>query len=115
MPLIGLSGEALGRHARVLRSRGRLQDVKQVEADRLLDLHGRPLGALCANIPDPEITTSPEIVHVLLLGSEQLLESLARYAIHGPLGAAAEFFRRSRPRGVINNVLSELDRRARPR
>jgi hypothetical protein len=38
---------------------------------------------------------SPKIVHVLLLGSEQFLESLARYPIHRPLSAAAEFFSRS--------------------
>ena len=66
--------------------------MKEIEANRLLDLHRRALCAVFPDIPDPDIAATPEIAHVLLLGSEQFLESLARYAIHGPLGAATEFF-----------------------
>jgi hypothetical protein len=61
----------------------------------LLDLDRRALDALQAYIFDADIAASPKIVHVLLLGSEQFLESLARYPIHRPLSAAAEFFSRS--------------------
>jgi len=70
--------------------------MKKVEADRLLDLHGCALSAVFPDIPDPNIAAAPEIVHVLLLGGEQLREALAHYAIHCPLSTAAEFFRRSR-------------------
>src|SRR5262245_17793858 len=49
MPLIRLSGEAFRRHTRVFRARRGLQDVKEIEANRLLDLHG---AALCAIFPD---------------------------------------------------------------
>ena len=76
MPLIRLSGEAFRRHTRVFRTRRGLQDVKQIEADRLLDLHGGALHAVFPDIPDPDIAAAPEIVHVLLLGGEQLLEPL---------------------------------------
>ena len=40
MPFIGLSGEALRRYARVFGARRGLQDVKEIETDRLLDLDG---------------------------------------------------------------------------
>jgi hypothetical protein len=66
--------------------------VKEIEANRLLDLHRRALCAVFPDIPDPDIAATPEIVHVLLLGVEQLREPLGRDAIHGPLGAATEFF-----------------------
>ena len=114
MPLIRLSGEAFRRHAGVFRARRGLQDVKEVEADRLLDLHGAALRAVFPDIPDPDIAAAPEIVHVLLLGGEQLLEPLVHYAIHGPLGTAAKFFGRSRLRRVIDHVFGEMDRTAGP-
>ena len=112
MPFIGLSGEAFRRHAGVFRPRRGLQDVKEVEADRLLDLHGGALGAVFPDIPDLDIAAAPEIVHVLLLGGEQLLEPLVHHAIHGPLSTAAELFRRSRLRRVIDHVFGEVDRTA---
>ena len=114
MPFIGLSSEALRRHSGVLGARCGLQDVKEVETDRLLDLNGRSLGALLADILDPDIAASSKVVHVLLLGGEQFLESLECYPIHCPLGTTAELFGRSRLRGVIDDVFSELDRHARP-
>ena len=73
MSLIGLSGETLRGHACMFRSRGHLQDVKKVEADRLLDLHGGALDAIFPDVPHPDIAAPPEIVHVLLLGDEQRL------------------------------------------
>jgi hypothetical protein len=66
--------------------------VEKIEADRLLDLQGRVLCAVFPDILDLDIAAAPEIVHVLLLGGKQLREPLGRYAIHGPLSAAAEFF-----------------------
>ena len=66
--------------------------MKKVEADRLLDLHGGALHTIFPYVLDPDIAATPEIVHVLLLGVEQLREPLGRDAIHGPLGAATEFF-----------------------
>jgi hypothetical protein len=79
-----------------------------------LDLHGSALRAVFADIPDLDIAPAPKIVHVLLLGGEQRLEPLAHYAIHGPLSTAAEFFSRSRLRGVIDHELGEVDRAAGP-
>ena len=84
--------------------------MKEVEADRLLDLHGAALCAFFSDIPDPDIAAAPEIVHVLLLGRKQLLKPLGRHAIHRPLGTAAKFLGRSRPRRVIDHVLGEVDR-----
>src|SRR4029078_631562 len=49
VPLIRLAGEALRGHPRSFRTRGCLQDVEEVETDRLLDLNR---GALCAFWPD---------------------------------------------------------------
>src|SRR6516225_7683023 len=114
MTFIDLSGEALRRHSGVLGAPCGLQDVKEVEADRLLDLNGRSLGALLADIPDPDIAASPKVVHVLFLGGEQFLESLRCYPIECSLGTTAELFGRSRLRGVIDDVFSELDRHTRP-
>src|SRR5580692_10913441 len=109
MPLVRLSGEAFRRHARVFRPRRRLQHVKQVEADRLLDLDGAALHSVLLDILDPHVTSAPKIVHVLLLSGEQLPEPLANYAIQRPFSAAAELFGASRVRGVIDHVLGELD------
>src|SRR5215813_10093941 len=114
MPLIRVSGKALGGRTRTSRTRRGLQDVKKVEADRLLDSNGGALRAVFPDILDPDIAAAPEIVHVLLLVGEQLLEPLGYYAIHRPLSTAAEFFGRSRLRGVIHHVFGELDRTAGP-
>ena len=83
--------------------------MKQVEADRLLHLHRIALRAVFPDIPDPDIAAAPEIVHILLLGCEQLLEPLGHHTIHRPIGAAAEFFGRSRRGGVIDHVFRELN------
>ena len=88
--------------------------MKEVEADRLLDLDGAALRAFFSDIPDPDIAAAPEIVHVLLLRGEQLLEPLGHHAIHGPLGTAAKFFSRSRLRRVIDHVFGEVDRTVGP-
>ena len=112
MPLIGLAGETFRRHAGVFGTRRSLQDVKKVEADRLLDLYGAALRAAFSDIPDPDIAAPPEILHVLLLRGEQLLEPLGHYAIHGPLGTTAEFFSPSRRRSVIDHKFAEVDRAA---
>jgi len=40
------------------------------------------------------------------------MEPLGRHAIHRPLGAAAEFFSRSRARRVIDHEFGEIDRTA---
>src|SRR5262244_3304295 len=114
MPLIRLSGEAFGRHTSVFRARGGLQDVKQIEANRLLDLHGTPLCAIFPDIFDMDIAAAPEIVQVLLLGGEQLLEPLVHYAIQRPLSAAADFFSRGRVGGMVDHVFGELDWTAGP-
>src|SRR5262249_11817703 len=60
MPLIRLSGEAFRRHTRVFRARGGLQDVKEIEANRLLDLDGAALCAIFPDIPDLDIAAAPE-------------------------------------------------------
>ena len=86
--------------------------MKEVEADCLLDLYRAALGAVFPDISDPDIASVPEIVHILLLGAEQLLEPLGHDPIQGPLGTTAEFFNRSRLRGVIDPVFSEVDRTA---
>src|SRR5262249_18542895 len=89
-------------------------DVKEIEANRLLDLHGAALCAIFPDILDLDIAAAPEIVQVLLLGGEQLLEPLVHDAIERPLSAAAEFFDRGRVGGVIDYVFGELDRTAGP-
>src|SRR5262249_4541705 len=114
MPLIRLSGEAFRRYTRVFRARGGLQDMKEVEANRLLDLHGAALCAIFPDIFDLDIAAAPEIVQVLLLGGEQLLEPLVHDAIQRPLSAAAEFFGRGRVRGMIDDVFGVLDWTAGP-
>jgi hypothetical protein len=68
---------------------------KKIKADCLLDLDSAALGAVLPDIFDPDIAAAPEIVHILLLGGEQLLEPLDHHPIHSPFGTAAELFRRS--------------------
>src|SRR5215831_14744556 len=114
MPLVCPPGEALRRYARVFGTRRGLQDVKEVEANCLLDLHRAPLRAFFSNIPDPDIAAAPEIVHVLLLRGEQRLKPVGRHTIQRPLGTTAEFFSRSRLRRVIDHVLGEMDRTVGP-
>src|SRR4029450_6013205 len=72
VPLIRLPGETFCRHARFIGPRRGLQDVKEVETDRLLDLNRRALRALLPDILDPDVASLPEILHVLLLRGEQL-------------------------------------------
>ena len=110
MPFIGLSGEALRRHAGVFRPRRGLQDVKEVEADRLLDLHRTALRAVLPRIPHLDVAATPEIGHVLLLRGEQLAEPLVHDAIQGPVGPPAQLLGRGRRRGVIDHALGEMDR-----
>jgi hypothetical protein len=112
MPLVRLSGEAFRRHAGVFRPCRGLHDVKQVEADRLLDLHGGAFAAGAVDIPDADIAATPEILQVLLLGGEQRLEPLLHHAVHRPLCTAADLRRRRRLRRVIHHVFGEVDRSA---
>src|SRR4030095_12109534 len=109
MPLICLSGEAFRRHARVFRARRGLEDVKKVEADRLLDLHGAALDSVFSDLLHPDLAPAQKTIHVLLLSGKQPLASLAHYPIQCPFGTAAELLGGSRPRGVIDHVLGELD------
>src|SRR6516162_11150617 len=115
MSLIGLSGEALRRHPGVLRTRRCLQDVEQVETDRLLDLHSAALCPVSPDIPHPDIAAVPEIVHVLLLSGEQPREPLTHDPVHCPFRTAGEFYSRSCLRRVVNYVLVEIDRTFRQR
>ena len=110
MSLVRLSGEAFGRHTPIFRPRRGLQDMKKVEADRLLDLHRAAFRPVLSDIADPDVAAAPEIVQILLLRGEELLEPLAHYAIHRPLGTAAEFFRRSCRRRVVNHIFGKMDR-----
>jgi hypothetical protein len=89
--------------------------VKKIETDGLLDLDGAALCSVFPDILDPDIASAPEIVHILFLGGEQVLESLAHHAIHSPLSKAAEFFGGGGLRGVIDQVFGKLDGAARPR
>ena len=89
MPFIGLSGEAFRRHAGVFRPTRGLQDVKKVEADRLLDLHRAAVRAVFPDILYLNVAATPEVGHVLLLRREQLAEPLVDDAIQGPLGPPA--------------------------
>jgi hypothetical protein len=109
VPFVGLAGEAFRRHAGAFRARRGLQDVKKVEADRLLDLDGAALDSVFPDVLDADIAAAPEIIHVLLLSREQSLESLAHYPIQSPFGTAAKLLGGSRLRGVIDHVLGELD------
>src|SRR5262245_52197575 len=70
MSLIGLSREAFRWDAGVFRARRGLQDVKQVEADRLLDFYGGALEPVFTDITDADIAPAPEILNVLLLSGE---------------------------------------------
>src|SRR6516225_93850 len=115
MALICLSGDALSWHTRIFGARGRLQDVKEIEAYRLLDLHGSAFCSVFSDVPDPDIAAPPEILHLLLLRGEQLLEPLGHYAIQCPLGTTAELFRRSHRRSVVDHVFGEMDRTVGPR
>src|SRR5271157_4143571 len=84
--------------------------MKEVEMDRLLNLDRAALCAVFADVPDPDIATAPEILHVLLLRREQFLKSLGRDAIQAPLGASAKLFSRSHAGRVIDHVFREVDR-----
>src|SRR5262249_43547867 len=81
MSLVRLCGEAFRRQARIFRTRRGLQDVKEVEADRLLDFYGSAVRTVLSDIPDAYIAAVPKVVHVLLLSGEQRLESLTFYPI----------------------------------
>src|SRR5215831_10402976 len=109
MALIGLSREAFRRYASVFRACRGLQDMKQVEADRLLDFYGAALDPVFPDITEADIASVPEILHVLLLDGEQLLEPLLHHAVHRPLRTAADLFGGSRVRRVIDHVFGEVD------
>src|SRR6516164_2356261 len=108
MSFIGLSCYPFRRHPRIFRARRSLQNMKEIEADGLLNFHSAALDPVFSDILHPDIAALPEIVHVLLLRSEQLLEPLYHHAIHRPLGAAAEFFCGSSCRGMIDHELGEI-------
>src|SRR5262249_53957188 len=101
-------------HPGVFRTRRGLEDVKKVEADRLLDFHGAALYSIFPDILDADVAAAPKIAHVMLLSSKQLLEALAHHPIQCPLSTAAELIGGSRLRRVIDHVFGELDRRAGP-
>src|SRR5215471_9985039 len=101
MPLIRLSGKALCRHTAVFCARRCLENMKKVEADRLLDLHSASFDPVLSDVTDPDIAAAPEFFQIPLLRGEQLFEALVHHTIHSPLGTAAELFRRSRGRGVV--------------
>ena len=64
MSLVGLSGESFRRYPHVFGTRGGLQDVKEIKADRLLDFYGAALYAVFPDVPDSDIAPAPEVVHV---------------------------------------------------
>src|SRR5215469_1966736 len=109
MPLVRLPGQSLRRHPCIFGARGGLQDMKKVKADRLLNLYGAALRAFFSDVSDPDIAALPKIVQILLLRDEQVLEPVAYYAIHGPFGAPAELFWRSRWRRMVDHVFGEID------
>src|SRR6516162_447703 len=88
--------------------------MKKVEPIRLLNLESRAFRALFSDVLHSDIASTPKIVQVLLLPSEQLLEPLGRHAIHCPLSTATEFLGRSRVRRMVDHVFSELDRAVGP-
>src|SRR5262245_24887088 len=112
VPFIRLSGHAFRWHSRVFRTRRGLEDVKKVDADRLLDFDGAALYSVFPDILDADVAAAPQIVHVPLLSSKQLLEALAHRPIQCPFSTAAELLGGSRLRGVIDHVFGELDWRA---
>ena len=81
MSLVSLPGETLRWHPRIFRTCRSLKDVKQIEADCLLRLDRAALYAILPRIPDPDIAPAPEIVHVLLLASKELVETLVHHSI----------------------------------
>ena len=83
--------------------------MKKVKADCLLDFHSAAFRPVFPDIPDLDVAGAPEIIEILLLRGEQLLEPLVHYSIHRPLGTAAEFFRRSCWRRVIDHVFGKTD------
>src|ERR1700722_4591915 len=114
MPLIRLSGEALGRYTRVFRTPRGLQNLEKVKANRLLDFDSGPFGAFNPDVPHTDITAAPEIVHILLLGIKQILEPPGRHPIHCPLSAAAEIPLRHGLGGMIDHIFGEAYWRTRP-
>src|SRR5207302_10465375 len=110
--LIGLASEAFCRYARAFRARRGLQDVKQVEANRLLDFDGAALDPVFPDSTDADIAAVPEILHVLRLSGEPRLEPLLHHAVHLPLRTAADLCGGSRVRRVIHHVDGEVDRTA---
>jgi hypothetical protein len=88
--------------------------VKEIESNCLLDFESGALCAVLSDILHSDIASTPEIAHVLLLGIEQSLEPLGRYAVRCPFSTATEFLGRSRLRRVVDHVFSELDRAVGP-
>jgi hypothetical protein len=62
MPLVRLSGEALCWHTAIFCARRCLEDMKKVEADRLLDLHRAAFDPVLPDVPDLDIAATPEIL-----------------------------------------------------
>ena len=73
-----------------------------------MDFDGGPFRAFRPDIPHTDIAAAPKVVHILLLGGKQILESPGRYPIHCPLSAAAEFPRRRDLRGIIDHVFGQV-------
>ncbi len=98
--LVALARKTLGRNARALGPARRLDDLKQVKADRLL--HGRVAAHM-------DITPSPEITQAAFLPLEQVMESVAHGAVQRALRPFAQLFRRRAPGRVIGHVLGKMD------
>ena len=110
MSLIALTGQPFGRHPGVFGPRRGLKNLKQVEANGLLYLHGGALGELRADVPHPNVAVGSRTHRKLLLGGEQGRKSLGHDAIHRPVGTPTEFRHRGGFRGVIDHVFAEVDR-----
>ena len=98
----------------VQRPSRRLQDMVQVEANSLLNLHCSALRAVFPYVRDTDITAPPEVRHVMLLRQKQWLEPLCHDTIHRPLGATAKLLWRGGVRGMVDHELREVDRMPRP-
>ena len=84
MTFVALPGEPLGRQPRALCSACRLDDLKHVEAKRLLG------GRIATHM---DITPLPEIIQALLLPLEQVVETVAHRSVQRALRPFAQLFR----------------------
>jgi hypothetical protein len=95
MSFVTLAGKTLGGNSGIFGSRRCLAEVKQVEANPLLNLLGLPLCLVRVQY-NLDVAALPEPVEVITLIRQQVIEPVLQGPVQGPFGPFTQLLRRLR-------------------